>query len=479
MPGREADVGFDASNSVLADVHARVIHGFLLDRQATGAGSPLVILELGAHSPQFGYRLIRALATRCRQFPMPMETPFLYVMAGDEQAVARWQNNSRLSGLVARGLLDFARLGVVADRGPVGPIVLEHLGVDLVAGFHAAAVVAIANGVFGRAPCERFVVEGGRAHRAGDPESPEHAGDMSGYDRDEWNQLIAGYAEQLDRGTFTISSCALDWLERIRQMSSAWMVLCVDHGFIHERNLAQPSTVPGIAPVNFHALSEVSRAAGGAVLAPAEPGTTLMLVAFFGSDGADTPFETVRGYHEAMEEFTRQMDWRALEPVLLRSLSRANVEELCAFVRASKWDEEALLACMPHFLSRLQTDELSAGARVSIRRAVEGVWSCYVPEQEYPPVRVEVTGDVSDADIPPRSDIAFGIGTGCSRLSSISAPRCCSSSRCGSTDRAPPHISTPPCVQPSVGSVNERLVSWTRRWRSSLVLSRPVICACG
>lgn len=422
-------VGLSIASSVaVAALHARVIHGFLVDRLAAGAPlasgarvaagatQPLIIVELGARSGRFAYQLIHRLASRCQRSPMAMEIPFVYVLGGhDDEILDRWQAHPRLEPLIARGWLDCAHVDV-----DVHGIALRHTGIELSAETKADSLVIIANQIFSRAAHDLFYVEDGQLYRCtqsaiADAEAYQldALANAAVYERDSWNRILAGYAEHSSTTGFSFPTGALAWMERLRLITNHGMLLCADHGYVHEDSLNRLRVPPesGNRPreggVNFSVLAELVLQTGDAVLAPAQPGAHFTVAAFL--HGETAPIETARAYHDAVDEFCGPDEWHTLGPLIERSLAHASAEQLCAYVRLSGWDDRILTRCMPHLLARVQAGEVSGDARLRIRRLVEEVWTHYFPEREpdesgRPGDRVNDTSD----DTP---DIAFAMGS--------------------------------------------------------------------
>lgn len=403
------------ASGFLAAVQARVIYGFSLDRPAASADRPLIILDLHPGSGRFGYQLVHRLASRCEQFGAPSEPPFVYVMAGDEPAVARWQANPWLERAGARGLLDVARIDddpLTWARGQ--PIVLERAGLEISADARAASLVIVANQVFSRGAHDLFHVERGQLYRCtrsadtgADAYQLHPLADTAAYEHPVWNQILASYAERLDQAAFSLSPSALGWIEHLRRVSDHGMLLCADRGYVHEESLdgrplppvPRTSEDPGASPrtsdVNFNALAELAVRTGGTVLIPSQPAVHCTMIAFLSGAHPAPPRETVRAYRDAATELSAPDDWLALEPLIEQLLPRASAEQLCAYVRMSGWDDRVLARCLPHLLARVQAGQVPPEIRTGICHLVEEVWSHHLPEPG------------PDRDAP---DIAFAMG---------------------------------------------------------------------
>lgn len=417
------ETGLDGSSGFLAAVHARVIHGFLLDRLAAGANQKLIILELRPRLGRFGYQVIHRLAPRCQwmaapsqasgESTPPVSTPFLYVMAGDAAAVARWQAHPWLDQLVTRGLLDFAHLDEDETRSPDDqPIALEHAGIELSAKSPAESLVVIANHTFSSDEQDLFCIERGRLYRCM-PSTPSgsqtfqlHAvAGQAAYEDRAWNQILSGYADRLRETTLSIAPPALRWLQRIREISRHGMLLCSDRGYVHEdsldrRQLPITGSARSSGDLNFNAMGELALRTGGMVLAPAQPCTHSTTVAFLFGEKLAPPRETMRAYYDATAELFGPDDWQTIEPLLDAALPHASVEQLCAYVRLSGWDDRALARCMPHLLARTQANEISPSARLSLRHTIDEAWASHLPDR----------GPAPDGDPPDRDTASSDTG---------------------------------------------------------------------
>jgi tetratricopeptide (TPR) repeat protein len=101
--------------------------------------------------------------------------------------------------------------------------------------------------------------------------------------------------------------------------------------------------------------------------------------------------ETALAYDEAISHLGPD-DFFVLSTVTASRLESMKRGELLAFVRASGWDSDFFLQCLPYVLDSLA--EVSCPGREDIRQAVEETWQMYFP-----------IGDSSDA-----ADLASGLG---------------------------------------------------------------------
>lgn len=313
-----------------ASACARVIDGFWRDVQAAGDSGPVMIMEFEARTGEFAYRLVGQLASRFQGAGAALDTgeqrPFIYVLAHrSRDELDRWQNQPRLARLIELGWLDVAEIpmdepGSVSDPVSGSALTLRHTDLELSPEARAGALVILANQLFG--------------------------------------------PEQTDPNR------ARSWLRVLRSLSECGLLLCAE------------SVRDDAGRADFEQFIEYVAGTGGLVVTPSVPSVAmspLALAAVIYSDNLAAMGETVRAFEEAMSQRVGPSEWHALEPLLATALARASVLQLCAYVRASGWDQGALSACVPHLLGRIQAGQVSDTERGQLRTVVEAVWGRCLP----------------------------------------------------------------------------------------------------
>jgi hypothetical protein len=384
------------SNPYLARAFADVIVGFARDLGGSDGGPdrPLFVVELGAGSGRFGYRLCRAL---CAAFAaVPCGRRPVYVMTDLAEAnVAWWQQHPSLTPLLAQGVLDVARFDLARDRR----LELRGSGRVVSATEPFADVVFVANYVFDSLPHDAFDCDGGAlAECLVLPEAP--AGDIA---RDGFREVPLRYLRHeieargyygdpardglLERyrgsveGTITVPVGALDALETLGGLARGpSLVLATDKGSAHLDGVVANGP-PGAAvhgsfsmSVNFHAIGAWVEDRGGTWMHAAHHHRSVDVCAF--AFGAPVLAETIAAYDRSIAQRGPD-DFQTLRGVLRRTADEMTLPELLAYLRFSGFDAKIFAELAPRIVALLPTS--SARDRADLSEAL-----AHVEEWDFP-----------------------------------------------------------------------------------------------
>jgi len=279
------------------------------------------VLELGSGSGRLGFGLLRNLRRRLAATAL-RDQPVTVVLTDFESAkLEQLAAHPRFQQDLADGWLDFA----VVDATAPGEVRTWRRD-EVVAG---APLIVVANYVFDSLPAEVYAVGNGVVHEVG---LTIHA-DAPTIDRYEPNALnrlrltwqaaeepapptgspvvdalLSRYADVLDSTMVTIPTAGLVCLERLSRAAGApTLALLGDKGWGQLRHLAGQGP-PAVAPhagafsmmVNFDAVAQVVRAAGGTALLPPHQAQALVVGAFV-LGGLEAP-ETAERYAAVLAE---------------------------------------------------------------------------------------------------------------------------------------------------------------------------------
>ncbi|HYG64364.1 MAG TPA: tetratricopeptide repeat protein [Thermoanaerobaculia bacterium] len=397
------------SNPLIANAYAQLIVRFLQDRarEAGRLPEPAVILELGSGAGVFGFYVVKRLLELRESLGMA-DLPFVYVMSDlSEKNVAFWRQHPALRGLVAQGVLDFARHDVGASR----PLHLLESGLVLEAGAGRPLIV-LANYVFDTLPQDVFRVEGGRLLEGLTRGMPEGTSlptldnvavslDQLGvslqfrevsfpYYGNPWiDGILQRYAETLPDQGFLFPSHALLGLHELVEMAGGDLLLiATDKSYGDSPPRKVSAETPELAMhdasfslmVDFHALGQYFAArGGGAFHQPAVQATTTSVFHL----GA--PFERLVEARQALSTFFLEIspaDLHALFSQAQIVMPGSSPEVIAAFLSLARWDPA---------LVNLHIDQLIQAAKTAgpeMRRLLaEGMRRCvdcfyYLPGAE-------------------------------------------------------------------------------------------------
>lgn len=376
------------TNPFCAGTYAEILRDLF-----AGQDGPVDVVELGAGSGRFAYALLTRLFEG--EGPPP---PLRYVMTDVSEAnIAFWRTHPDFARFIANGRLDFAHFDVETDTA----LTLEVSGQRLHPHAPAAALAVIANYVFDGTTQDLFAVKDGElaellveadalsmvetgsedpldipalSYRAV-PCPPDRYTDMA------WNGLLARYKRSLGQGAFLLPVGAFSCLSRLRRLSAgAFVTLSCDRGRTRlEDYEAEPSPQPlhhgsFSFEVNYDALADWTRAAGGLALVPGAHASIAVAALAFGLDRA--------GEERLAESYRRHVlafgpdDFFALKQAFDRDWEAMNLKQLIAFLRLSAWDPAIFSLCYDGLATRLA--DANPRERRTLTEGVKAMWKHYL-----------------------------------------------------------------------------------------------------
>jgi hypothetical protein len=414
QPWSRGDVPQSITTSpYIARTYAQIVLGYVRDIQKDIRRSePMYIVELGAGSGRFGYRFVKQLAHLLEN----RDIRFTYVMTDVSPSLIEfWQTHRSLRPFVDAGQLDFAYF----DAIKLDDIELINSKSALRHGNVANPIVVIGNYFVDSIPHDCFSV---RDHQlfenlvrvvSDQPALTLAAGQTLSdltvtfdaqrapteyYPDSELNQVLDNYRQHLDDAMFLVPVAGIKCMRHFQTLSdNRALFLLADIGSARESDIRE-YTSGGISgdsnfwlSVNFHAIGEYVLRLGGAMLHPPQRHANLNISAFM-LGGVNTRFnETRLAYEQAIGQLGPD-DFFVLSSVIAGHMESLRRGELLAFLRASGWDSDYFLQCLPFLLDSLQ--ETGWSGREDLRRAVAEAWEMYFP-----------IGDTSDA-----ADLPSGFG---------------------------------------------------------------------
>jgi len=400
----------------IARGYARVVLGYLRDVSAElDRSQPVYILELGAGSGRFGFRFVKALARLLERSSLH-ETHFTYVMTDiSPQLIEFWRTHASLRPLIDSGRLDFARF----DANQPGDITLANSGVNLGSGGLANPLVVVGNYFVDSIPHDSFSIREHRLYENLVSVVSDRADLTLGeeqnltdlrvsfeavpapseyYAEDALNAVLEDYRQRLDDVIFLLPVAGMACVRHFQAFSAnRALFLLGDIGSARESDL-RDYTSGGIGSdnnfwlaVNFHALGKYVEALGGRVMHPPHRHANLNISALVIGDASRDFDETRLAYEDAIARLGPD-DFFVISTVLATRLESMKRGELLAFLRASGWDSDYFLQCLPFLMEAL--GDVSWAGRDDIQQAVEETWDMFFP-----------IGDSSDS-----ADLASGFG---------------------------------------------------------------------
>lgn len=389
-----------SSNPFLARSYVRLVLGFLRDlAPALDPGQPLHVVELGAGAGRLGYHFLEQLRPALG-LPLLSGPGLRYVMTDfADSLVAPLREHPRLAPWVAEGRLDFARFDAEAPE----PLQLQVSGAVLGPEPTANPLIVIANYVFDSLPQDLFRTVGGALEEGlvtlespdeGDRDDPALLGRLRSepsfvplgetpyYGEPELDRILDGYRSGLDDTCVTFPVVALRCLRFLRRLAGGrLLVLSADKGYVHPEALLSRG-VPGFSvhgsvsmSVNYHAVAELFRGAGGAAFHARRRQSSLRVCAFASLPEAALP-ETRYAAHEALE-VQGPDDFFSLKKGVETAYDLLAAEPLLALLRLSGCDANLLLRMLPRWLALLpETDEAT---RQELCRVARRAWEMYLP----------------------------------------------------------------------------------------------------
>jgi tetratricopeptide (TPR) repeat protein len=414
QPWSRGDVPQSITTSpYIARAYAQITLGYVRDIQRQlNPSEPLYVVELGAGSGRFGYRFVKQLAHQLKD----RGVRFTYVMTDVSPSLTDfWQRNASLRPFVDSGQLDFAYFDAIR----LGDIELINSKRVLRQDRVVNPLVVIGNYFVDSIPHDCFSVQDHQLFEnlvrvvSDQPELTLTAGQTLSdlnvtfeaqparaayYPESELNQVLENYRQHLDDAMFLLPVAGIRCMRHFQTLSAnRALFLLADIGSARESDIRE-YTSGGISAdsnfwlsVNFHAVGGYVRELGGAVMHPAQRHANLNISAFV-LGGTNAQFgETALAYEQAIGQLGPD-DFFVLSSVIAGHLDSLRRGELLAFLRASGWDSDYFLQCLPFLLDSLQ--ETGWSGREDVRRAVAEAWEAYYP-----------IGDTSDA-----ADLPSGFG---------------------------------------------------------------------
>lgn len=358
------------NHPAIAASYARIV-------RSIGGDDPVVVVDLGAGSGEFGFRFLKAWTGAYG------ERPVLYIMSDAEPAiVAALRGQPALRPFVERGLLDFAVFDAERDTA----LALEVRGRRLDAAAPAGRMVVVCNYVFDSLPEDAYLVREGAilerrvttcATDAPGVPSLEHLELYFAEERARapssdpfLESLFLDYCERFGPGAFTWPCAALRACQALHPMASdGALFLIADKG---TPGRPRGEALPRLSwhgsvstAVNLHALSAYFDALGAAAWNPLHA-TSHLYVYGYALGLADDVNDAAREIFA--ESFGRQHpdDRMALQLRLCSQAAKLPIDEVLALLRWSGGDDRILLACAPALRARV--GELSALHKMELRR---------------------------------------------------------------------------------------------------------------
>jgi len=385
------------SNPMIAAGYAELVVAFLRDCETAGLldrAQRVHVLELGSGSGRLGYALLRHLRPLLASTSL-RDQPITVVLSDfDGAKLEQLAAAPRFARDVADGWLDFATVDATAP-GQVRTWRRNEVIAD-------APLVVVANYVFDSLPAEVYAVRQGAIHEVGltiladvptlDRQEPNALSRV----RLEWkaaeepapttgnqalDSVLARYAELLDSTMVTVPTTALSCLERLAAASAAPVLALVgDKGYSHLRDLAGQGP-PVLAPdagsfslmVNFDAIAQVVRSAGGTALLPPHQAQHLVVGAFVLGE-LEAP-ETAHRYADVLAEGGTD-DIYSVRKALAAG-GELTLHQALSRLRIDRFDVQTFLELFPT-LHQLAADA-GGPAKTDLARAVYRVRESWFP----------------------------------------------------------------------------------------------------
>ncbi len=391
-------------NPALARSVAEVVVAFVRDGLATGRvdpAKPVYIVELGAGTGRFGFLFLKALLML--RAPGGLAALDLrYVMTDFAAAnLALWRASPALAPFFADRVLDAALFDAEHDDR----LVLGASGAEIGPGSLENPVVVLANYVLDAISQDAFRIEHGRLHEVlisvgtTEPDVDLARADAltalrfgyrhepiavasEPYAESELSAILADYAATLGDTTLLFPTTALRALRRLAALSRRGMLLVSgDKGSTTASELADRDD-PGFVvhkgcfslSVNYHAIAEWFRRAGGVALTSDRCGLSLHVLAGVlgvpSGELGETRLAYERGFARASYD-----DLFHITCALRDRADSLRIGELLSAIRLSDDDPHLLRDCLQALTAQLPT--ASAGQRDELAGAVERAWSSY------------------------------------------------------------------------------------------------------
>lgn len=400
----------------IARAYAHIVLGYLRDvTDQLDRSQPVYVVELGAGSGRFGFRFLKHM-TRLLGGTRLNGIDITYVMTDVSPALIDfWQGHASLRSFIEAGTLDFGLFDAIHP----GDLTLANSRVTLRAGAVANPLIVLGNYFFDSIPQDSFSVQDHqlfenlvkvvsdepsltlgagkplqdlRISFEAQPAPPQY------YPEAALNAVLDGYRQRVDQAMFLFPVAGLACIRHFQALSDHRALFVIaDIGSARESDI-QAYTSGGIGgdsnfwlAVNFHAIGEYVQQLGGSVLHPPARHAHLNISAFVLDRTSSAPVETTAAFQETIGHLGPD-DFFVLATVLANQRDAMGRGQLLAFLRASGWDTDFFLQCLPFLLESLQ--EIEWTGREDVRRAVAETWEMYFP-----------MGETSDA-----TDLPSGLG---------------------------------------------------------------------
>lgn len=397
------------SNPRIADAYAQVVLGWLRDcAPALDRGQPVHILELGCGSGRFGYLFLNRLLDLLGRSVL-RDVAVRYVLTDfTESTLDPLRSHPTLQRRVEEGHLDFA----VYDAGRDFEVRLSHCGETLTPETLGNPLAVIANYVFDSIPQDCFELRDGQVFerlvtvRAEDPhpgsepdlDDPDLLGRVSisydlraagesHYGDPDLDRILRDYAGRLSGTTLLFPCTALRCARSLGRLARGRLLLLSgDKGFSREEALhgrGDPFlNLHGSFSmvVNYHAIGELFRHAGGEVLDTGHLSSSLNISAcLLGLPESAT--EARMAFDEAVERLGPD-DFFQLKTAVEAAPGQLTLAQILAWLRLSGWDASVVRACFSRLMELLGAAPISILLAVELRAALRQVWETCFPLRE-------------------------------------------------------------------------------------------------
>jgi hypothetical protein len=396
---------FITNNPFFAEVHARIVFGFICDCLEPGEKEPhrlapqkrMRILELGAGTGKFSFLFLRHLETLLRSRDFPLERVSYCLTDCSESLIETWRANPYLAEFAERKILEFEVFDASQQISP------RFLAANAQS---REPRIVIANYFFDSLPQDAFLIKEGQIFeflqttkkigQGAAQTAPESLKDLqfsyttvavpeNRYEDNSWNVMIDSYRRALPNATVLFPSRALTTLQAIAKSTDGPMlVLASDKGFVHQSDLALAQGPPAFdfhAPnvfsqmVNFHAIAQHFAGIGGQALLPAKHSLNLNTCTFL-LDRTNRSFPATKAEYQQTQSAFGSDDLFALLAWLNPHIDEMAVPQILALLRLSRWDPITLTRVFPALARQIHN---APAQRDDLRNAVLLTWANHFP----------------------------------------------------------------------------------------------------
>jgi tetratricopeptide (TPR) repeat protein len=385
------------SNPFIAAAYAQVVWGWIQDccRAGIDARQPLYILEIASGSGRFAFNFLTELFRLIDRSPL-RDVSVTYVMSDFAQrTVDAWLNHPSLARFTGRRALDFARFDAERDQ----EVQLLKSGQRLAPGALKNPLAVIANYYFDGVPQDSFRVEDGRLYEnlatltTGEPDAPAlervslqyHPAPLADarYDEPAFDRILRRYQERLGNTSFSFPIAGLRCCRFLRRLAKDRLLLMSgDKGTSQEAALLDGEP-PAMAlhgsfsmGVNYHAIGEYFRDAGGDFLTAPHQANSLSVVACLLGEARGELTHTRHAFADAVERFGPD-DFFLMKKASEPHFRDFSLPQILALVRLARWDARIFEQCLPSLFERAA--QASSDERRELVRVIDQVWDQYFP----------------------------------------------------------------------------------------------------